>query len=174
MRRPVSEARIRQFLRSLGVEAKENTRVYFAGGATAVLLGWRPTTVDVDIRIHPQRDTVLRAIPRLKEELQLNVELASPADFLPELPGWRDRSTFIAREGKITFYHYDFYSQALSKVQRGHAKDLEDVRRMLMDGLVEPGKALSLFEAIEDELYHFPAIDPASFRRRVEVAFGRR
>jgi hypothetical protein len=52
---------------------------------------------------------------RLKSELDLNVELASPADFIPPLPGWRERSRLIAREGALTFFHYDFYAQALAK-----------------------------------------------------------
>ena len=172
MRRPVDEARIREFLRSLGAAANEETCVYIAGGATAVLVGWRESTIDLDIRIVPDRDPLLRAIPSLKEQLEVNVELASPADFIPELPGWRDRSRYIAREGKATFYHYDFYAQALSKLQRGHARDMEDVRRMLQKGLIEPRKAIELFEAIEKELYRFPAIDPASFRRRVEETFA--
>lgn len=174
MRRPVDEGRIRDFLRAIGAKAKKDARLYFTGGVTAVLYGFRETTVDLDIQIFPEQDAILRAIPALKESLQINVELASPPDFIPELPGWEERSQFIAREGKITFYHYDFYSQALSKLQRGHAKDLEDVRRMVNEGLVEPQKALELFEAIESELYRYPSIDPASFRRRVEAAFRER
>ena len=39
---------------------------------------------------------------------------------------------------------------------------------MIARGLVEPGRARSLFDQIEPELYRFPAIDPASFRARVE------
>jgi hypothetical protein len=171
MRRPVDQARIREFLRAIGAAAVEETRLYFTGGVTAVLHGFRSTTVDLDIRISPERDAVLRAIPALKESLQINVELASPIDFIPELPGWEERSQFIAREGKMTFYHFDFYSQALSKLQRGHAKDLEDVRRLTAEGLVEPEKALALYDAIEGELYRYPSIDPNSFRRRVEAAF---
>jgi hypothetical protein len=46
--------------------------------ATAVLLGWRGTTIDVDFVMRPEDDALLRAIPALKEELQINVELASP------------------------------------------------------------------------------------------------
>jgi hypothetical protein len=174
MRRPVDEARIREFLRSLAAAATEETRVYLTGGATAVLFRWRESTIDLDIRIVPDRDPLLRAIPSLKERLEVNVELAAPDDFIPELPGWRERSRFIAREGKVTYYHYDFYAQALSKLQRGHAKDLEDVRRMLAEGLIEAREAVELFEAIEKDLYRFPAIDPASFRRRVDEALGRR
>jgi hypothetical protein len=172
MRRPVDAARVREFLRALGAEAREETHLYLTGGATAVLLGWRVTTVDLDIKMMPERDSLYRAIPALKEKLEVNVELASPVDFIPELPGWQERSRFIVREGKIDFFHFDFYSQALSKIQRGHTNDLRDVREMLDRKLVEPVKGLELFAAIEANLYRFPAIDPPSFRRRVEEAFG--
>ena len=94
-------------MRAVGRAAPIETRLYFTGGATAVLLGWRSTTVDVDIRFVPETDQVFRAIPSLKEDLQINVELASPADFIPELPGWRERSLFVAREERVFFYHYD-------------------------------------------------------------------
>jgi hypothetical protein len=171
MRRPVDAARIREFLRALGAEAREDTHLYLTGGTTAVLFGWRSTTVDLDIKMIPEHDALFRAIPALKEKLEVNVELASPADFIPELPGWQERSRFIVREGRIDFFHYDLYSQALSKLQRGHAKDLEDVREMIERELVEPEKARELFDAIEDKLFRFPSIDPASFRRRVEAAF---
>lgn len=174
MRRPVDERRVREFLRALGTEAPVETRVYFTGGVTAVLLGWRASTIDLDIRVIPENDALYRAIPRLKETLEVNVELASPADFIPALPGWEDRSRFIAREGKISFYHYDFYSQALSKLQRGHSKDLGDVRKMVDEGWIDPDRALQFFDAIEGDLYRFPAIDPASFRRRVEAGLRRR
>jgi hypothetical protein len=174
MRRPVDATRIREFFRALGAEAREDTHLYLTGGTTAVLIGWRATTVDLDIKMVPEHDALFRAIPALKEKLEVNVELASPADFIPELPGWQERSRFIVREGKIDFFHYDFYSQALSKLQRGHGKDLEDVQEMIERKLVEPRKATELFEAIEGQLYRFPAIDPASFRRRVEAALQRR
>jgi len=173
MRRPVDAARIREFFRALGAEAREEAHLYLTGGTTAVLFGWRSTTVDLDIKMVPEHDALFRAIPALKDKLEVNVELASPADFIPELPGWQERSRFIVREGKIDFFHYDFYSQALSKLQRGHAKDLEDVREMIERELVEPQKAMELFEAMEGQLYRFPSIDPASFRRRVEASFRR-
>ena len=39
----------------------------------------------------------------------MNVELASPSDFILPLPGWEERSVFIERFGKVSFFHYDFY-----------------------------------------------------------------
>jgi uncharacterized nucleotidyltransferase DUF6036 len=101
------------------------------GGATAVLHGWRPTTIDVDLVMRPEDDTLLRAIPDLKEELQINVELASPLDFIPVPPGWEDRGTFICQMGRVRFFHFDLYAQALAKVERGHRQDLADVREMI-------------------------------------------
>ncbi len=172
MREPVSAERIREFARALASHARGEVRIYLTGGATAVLRGWRPTTVDIDLKIVPDSDPLLRALPELKERFRLNIELASPDDFIPELPGWQDRSPFIAREGTVSFFHYDPYAQALAKIERGHEQDLRDVDRAIAERLIERTRLLELFEAIEPQLYRFPAIDPKAFRRAVE-AVGR-
>lgn len=75
---------------------------------------------------------MLRAIPLLKERLQLNVELASPDQFIPVAPGWEDRSPLITKIGRVTFRHYDFCAEALAKIERGHGRDLADVDAMRM------------------------------------------
>jgi hypothetical protein len=164
--------RIQRLLEAFGRAARSDVRVHLVGGATAVLLGWRGTTIDVDFVMRPEDDALLRAIPALKEELQINVELASPADFIPIPPGWEDRGTFVARIGRVTFFHFDLYAQALAKVERGHRQDLADVHEMLARGLIERGRALEYFARIEPDLYRFPALDPPSFRRAVQEAFG--
>ncbi|HEV8232517.1 MAG TPA: DUF6036 family nucleotidyltransferase [Thermoanaerobaculia bacterium] len=168
MRDLADGARIRRLMQVLSEAADRETRVYFTGGASAVLIGWRRTTIDVDLRFVPDSDRLLRAIPSLKETLRINVELASPSDFIPELPGWQERSRFIGTEGRLSFFHYDFYSQALAKIERGHAQDVGDVEEMLRRGLVEPQRALDLFAGIEPLLYRYPAINPAEFRRAAE------
>jgi hypothetical protein len=172
MRALADAGRIRRFMEALGAEAKDDARAYFTGGATAVLSGWRPSTIDVDLKLVPESDLLLQAIPRLKERLQVNVELASPDDFIPVPVGWEDRSPFIARHGHLSFHHFDLYSQTLAKLERGHAQDLVDVRTMLDRGLIEAHRGLTYFDAIEPELYRYPAVDPASFRRAVQAAFG--
>lgn len=160
--------RIHRFMCALGAASPAEARVYFTGGATAVLHGWRASTIDVDIRVVPEHDALFRAIPQLKEQLQINVELASPDQFIPVKEGWEDRSPFVGREGRVSFHHFDLYAQALSKIERGHAQDVEDVREMLGRGLVERAALAAYFEAIAPYLYRYPAIDPASFRRAVE------
>jgi len=156
---------------AFGAAAEARARVYLTGGATAVLLGWRPSTIDVDLKLVPEHDALLRAIPALKETLHINVELASPADFIPVAPGWEDRSPFVADVGRLSFYHFDLYAQALAKVERGHAQDLGDVRELLARRLIEPGRALEYFERIEPELYRYPALHGPSFRSAVEEVF---
>lgn len=173
MREVTSAAKVQAFMRALGRDVRRPARIYFVGGSSAVIEGWRQSTVDVDLKIEAEQDAVFSCLPKIKEELHINIELASPSDFIPELPGWRDRSVFIAREGPVDFFHYDFYSQALAKIERGHALDLVDVGEMIRRGLVEPSAALELFGRIEPELHRFPAIDPATFRRAVEAAFSK-
>ena len=169
MRRLADAERIRGFLKELAREAEADAAVYLTGGATAVLIGWRETTIDADILIVPEHDSLYRALPHLKEELQLNVEIASPAHFIPELPGWRERSLLIERAGRVSFYHYDPYSQVLAKIERGHAKDLADVAQFLDRALVEPQRLRELFEAIVPRLHRYPAVDPPSFRKRLDA-----
>jgi uncharacterized nucleotidyltransferase DUF6036 len=168
MREKVSTEQLEKFMKAVGRAGKKNARIYFVGGATAVLLGWRDTTIDVDLKIVPEVDEILRALPRLKEDLQLNIELASPDDFIPPLPGWEERSRYIGKEGSIEFFHYDFYAQALAKIERGHNTDLLDVRHMIEGGFIERSRLLQLFSKIEDKLYKYPAVDRKSFREAVE------
>jgi hypothetical protein len=172
MRPPVDATRLRELARSLGRVASVPTRVYLTGGASAVLEGWRGSTVDVDLRLEPDVDDLLRELPALKERLGVNIELASPPDFIPELPGWRERSPLVFQEGSVYVHHFDFYSQALSKIERGFRQDLDDVRMMVESGLVQPARLGELYEAIEPELYRYPAIDPAVFRAKVEAMLG--
>jgi hypothetical protein len=142
--------------------------MYLTGGATAVLEGWRDSTVDIDVRFEPDSDAALSRIKDLKEELAVNVKLASPLDFLPPLNGWRDRSRFRFREGNLEVFDFDPYSQALSKLQRGFDLDLKDVQSMVSSGQVEPEQLLELYEGVEPELFRFPAVDPPSLRAAVE------
>ena len=163
-------AKVREFMRFVGDRAKGAGRIYLTGGASAVLVGWRSTTVDVDIKLDPEPPGVFDAIARAKELLDMNVELAAPDDFIPALPGWRSRSVFIARHGPVAFLHYDFHAQALAKIERGHSQDLEDVQAMRRLQLIKPGRLSDLFDAVEPDLARYPAIDPASFRDQVREA----
>lgn len=118
-----------------------------------------------------ESDAMLRAIPALKERLSVNVELASPDQFIPVPQGWEQRSPVITRTGRVTVRHYDFVAQALSKIERGHTRDVEDVEAMLARGLISAPQVREMFARMELELYRFPSIDPPSFRSAVDAMF---
>jgi hypothetical protein len=168
MREPLTADNLQAFMKALAASVTTPSRIYLVGGATAVLLGWRDSTIDIDLKIIPESDEILRSLPELKEQLHLNIELASPSDFIPELPGWQERSRFIQQEGKLAFYHYDFYAQALAKIERGHQIDSHDVNQLIARGLVDPQRLRELFFTIEDQLYLHPALDRSIFRQAVE------
>jgi hypothetical protein len=140
-------------------------RVYLVGGGTAVYLGWRASSIDVDL--FSDQEAVFRDIQAIKERLNVNIEFARPEDFVPPLKGSADRHVFVDTVGSISFHHYDPYAQALSKIVRGFQRDLEDARMFIHSGLVEPRKLRALVSAIPDSAY---AGYPTLSRRAVEQA----
>ena len=173
MRANADAERVRAVARELARVARSDTTVYLTGGATAVIEGWRQSTVDIDLRLEPDSDQLLRRIAEVKNDLDVNIELASPPDFIPELPGWRDRSPFVLQEGRVTVRHFDPYSQALSKIERGFDLDRSDVEAMIDQELVEPGRLRELFDQIEPQLFRYPAIDAADLRAKLDRTLTR-
>jgi hypothetical protein len=101
MRALADADRIRRFMRALGAAASVDTRVYFTGGATAVLQGWRSSTIDVDIRIVPESDPVFRAIPQLKDDIRHAVP--EPPDG-PTDPGDSNKSSGVQENRRVTYW----------------------------------------------------------------------
>jgi hypothetical protein len=172
VREVADRSRIESFLAALARAATTETTVFLVGGTSAVLEGWRHSTVDIDLVMRPESDAILRAIPELKERLHVNVELASPDQFLPVPSGWEERSPIVKRVPPVTFRHYDFCAQALAKIERGHGRDIADVGAMLARGLITGPEVRAMFSRMEPELYRFPSIDAASFRRAVDAMFA--
>jgi hypothetical protein len=167
MRAETTKAKLETFMAALGQRLRGPGRIYLTGGATAVLHGWRAMTIDVDLKPDPEPLGLFEALATLKDELDINVELASPDQFIPAVPGWRERSLFIVRHGQVEFFHYDPYGQVLSKLQRRHERDLRDVESFWQTGLVQKERLRELFVRIKPELIRYPAIDPATFETAV-------
>jgi len=168
MRRKVTIETLKQFMQELAAAAQSPGKVYFTGGATALLLGFREQTIDIDIKMDPEPKGAFEAIAELKNRLDLNVELASPDDFIPAAPDWRERSRHIASIGRVQFFHYDFSLQALAKLERGHVQDLEDVASLVRGGHVTVDELRAKFALIEPDLLRYPAVDAQQFRKKVE------
>ena len=171
MGREVSNAaKVRLLMRQLGEQATSPGRIYLVGGTSAVLVGWRETAAGVDLKLDPEPGGIFEAIARAKDELDLHIELAAPDDFIPALPEWRERSPFVVRHGVVDFHHYDFYGQALAKIERGHELDLQDVAAMRRRGLIEAPQLAAFFTAIEGDLLRFPGIDASAFAAQLRHA----
>ncbi len=153
-------------MREFGRIVSTPARVYLVGGGTAVLHGWRPMTADIDVKCLSAID-LGPMLSEIKQRLNINIELASPDQFIPPLPDWEHRSLFIQREGCTDFFHYDLYSQALAKLERGFERDMSDDAAMISDGKVERPRLLELFVAIRGSLDQYPALDPPSFEQAV-------
>jgi len=136
---------------------RRSYRVYLMGGGTAVYSGWRESTIDADLS--SDDDAIFRDVQGIKERLQLNIEFARPEDFVPALSGSGDRHLFIDTIGKVSFYHYDPYSQLLSKVVRGFNRDMQDAENLVRSGMVDPQIFHALVKRIPERAYsRYPAL----------------
>src|SRR6185437_1020442 len=85
MRPNVDRQTIERFLMELGRQFHRQGRVYLVGGAALVHAGIRPgssaTTQDIDLEV--ASGDLYQTIRQLKQQLNINIEFASPRDFLP-------------------------------------------------------------------------------------------
>lgn len=167
MRNEITRERLEILMSALGQVAprRGSFRVYFVGGGTAVYLGWRRSTIDVDLC--SDQEAVFESIQTIKERLNINIEFARPEDFVPPIEGTKDRHVFIQKEGPIDFFHYDPYAQLLSKIVRGFDRDIADARDYIRSGMVDPHSFRTLVASIPDSAY---AKYPSLSRRGVENA----
>lgn len=101
-----------------------------------VFEGLRQQTMDVDLVIevaNADHGALIQVIREVKQTLDINVEEASPSDFIPLPAGYANRHIFIGTFGQVNVFHFDLYSTSLSKVERGRRQDLRDVVLLLQD-----------------------------------------
>jgi hypothetical protein len=148
-------------------------RVFFVGGGTAVLEGWRTSTIDADL--YSDRDDIFRDIQAIKERLKLNIEFARPEDFVPALAGSDTRHVFIEKVGTVSFHHYDPYAQLLSKIVRGFDRDMQDARSFVASGMVDAKRFRSLVSRIPGAAYaKYPGLSRQAVLDAVEDFLSRR
>lgn len=138
MRAPADRERIERFLTRLGALTHEPGRLYRVGGTTMVYEGFRATTIDIDLLVEAgDPSPIIAAIRSLKDALDINVEFASPRDFIPLPAGWRERGIYVGRFGALDVFHFDLYSVALSKIERGTERDFQDVIALVRSGRID-------------------------------------
>ena len=151
LRQRVDRARIESFLKRLGEQFRRPARIYLVGGTTVVYEAIRQQTVDIDLVLEvssADHGELIQAIRELKDSLAINVEEASPGDFIPLPAGYENRHEFVGRFGSLDVLHFDLYSTALSKIERGRVQDIEDVLALLRAGRIKWDRLKELFDEI--------------------------
>ena len=166
MRENSTQTKIKTFMGLLGKRISQPITVYFTGGATAVLLGFRTSTIDVDLKFEPDLQEMYQAIRHIKEEFNMNIELASPDHFVPPLPGWKERNIFIEKTGQVSFYHYDLYTQVLAKIERGWEVDLQDAKNFVRHS-VEVDTLMKFFYQAQEDFIRYPSIEPKKLEQKL-------
>jgi hypothetical protein len=169
MRDRLTRESLQALMRELARSAKSQRhyRVYLVGGGTAVLEGWRDSSIDADL--YAKQDDIFRDVQNIKERLNLNIEFARPEDFVPPLEGSGTRHVFIETVSRVSFYHYDPYAQLLSKVVRGFARDLVDAKAFVTSGMVDPDQFRKLVQGIPESVYSkYPRLSAGGVRAAVD------
>lgn len=180
-REPATRARIDLFLARLGRIFRGAGRLYLVGGTMMVYDGLRTQTQDVDYTVQmnaADEQDFIAAMVRLKRDLNLNVEPASPGDFIPLPQGWQERSRFLGRYGSLDVFAFDPIATALSKIARGLQRDIDDVLALLAAGRITLAALAAAFEEIVPRLERESVrVDEDDFRRKfaafTDLAQGR-
>jgi hypothetical protein len=148
MRQRVGQQEIEQFLVQVG-RTRQPGRLYLVGGAAMVHRGIRPgQTLDIDIQITVDPANLTAQIAQLKQRLNMNIEFASPADFMPLPAQWETRSEFLKRYGQVDVFYFDWYSIALSKMQRANRQDVVDVQLLVRQGFIDLAELDRLYQDV--------------------------
>jgi len=170
VRNELTRDRLRGLMKEIAKRAPRRGgpfHVYLVGGGTAVLAGWREASIDADL--FSEQKAVFRDIQEIKEHLNLNVEFVRPEYFVPPLPDTESRHVLLEQMGSVHYYHYDPYSQLLSKVVRGFTRDLADARAFVRCGMVDVERFRVLVAAIQPSAFaRYPNLSPGGVRQAVE------
>ena len=167
MRAETDAAKLMAFMAELGNRVRGPGRIYFADGATALLHGWRSTTIDVDLKPDPEPPGLFEALAVLKDEIDINKNWPARINSYRLCLVGASAVCLSRVTGNSSFFITILYGQTLSKLQRRHDRDIQDARSFLRDGLIDVARLLEMFEQIEPELIRYPAVDAASFRSAV-------
>jgi hypothetical protein len=178
MRQNVGRGDIEDFLTQVG-RTRQPGRLYITGGAALVHRGIRTgRTLDIDLQIAVDPADLMGHIARLKQKLNINIEFASPGDFMPLPTQWEARSEFVKRYGQVDVFYFDWYSIALSKIQRGSGQDVLDIRSLVQQGFIEPGELDRLYQDVLNKIgvppYDrlFPNLSRQQFTQRYQSVRG--
>ena len=156
MRQRVGQQEIEHFLVQVG-RTRQPGRLYLTGGVALVHRGIRPgQTLDIGIQITVDPANLTSQIAQLKQKMNINIEFASPGDFIPLPTQWETRSEFIKRYGQVDMFYFDWYSIALSKMQRANRQDVVDVQLLVRQGFIDLNEHDALYQNVLNKIGNSP------------------
>ncbi len=173
MRRSVDKTTIESFLQELGRTFHKPGRLYLVRGAALVHSGVRSGfTEDIDVQVNGANEgDLIVAIQKLIERLQINIEFAAPGDFMPLPSQWEAQARFVGRYGSIDVFYFDFYSIALSKIERGNNRDIADVKLLVQQGIITLDELDKAYQEVLAQLGkgRYPRVTPQRFAERYQA-----
>jgi hypothetical protein len=173
VRQRTDRERLSRFLQALGRRLRQPVRFYLVGGSVLIDLGLRSSTLDIDYVAFADDPTVLaeleQAIRVLKNDLDVNVEPASPADFLPIPQTVLERSKYVGRRGRLEVYYYHLPSQVIAKAARGLEQDLADAERLISAGEVAWSDVEATWQEIRASRTGWVRYEPKEIDQRLEL-----
>lgn len=107
--------------------------------------------------------------------MNINVEFASPGDFIPLPTQWEARSEFIKRYDQVDVFYFDWYSIALSKMQRANRQDVVDVQLLVRQGFIDLNELDALYQNVLNRIGNppydrlLPNLSPQQFSQHYQA-----
>ena len=170
MRPNVDKKAIESFLQQLGRTFRKPGRLYLVGGAALVHAGVRAgftQVIDIQVGGANEGDLII-SIQRLIQQMQINIEFASPKDFIPLPSQWEAHAQYVGRYGEVEVFYFDFYSIALSKIERGTTRDIEDVKLLVQQQRIGLDELDAAYQEVFAQLGkgRYPKVIPERFAER--------
>ncbi len=166
----VTKQQVEQFLQELGRAFRGRGRIYLLGGAALVHAGvrCRPTQ---DIGLVVTRGDLYQAARKVAQVMNITLEFTSLSLWIPLPSQWEMMSRYVGRYGKIDVFYLDFYAVALSKMNRGNDRDINDVKLLLQQGLLSLAELDTDYGEVVANMGkgRYPRMDPQQFARRYQA-----
>ena len=147
--RLVDRKRLQAFLERLNMALDQPGQFF----CLAILLhgeALKQESADIDLQIVETDDPIplLDAIAQAGDFIETRVDVMRLAQEMPLPEGYEERAEPAADFGKLTVYHFDPYSIALTKLARSATKDINDIEAMLRSGLIDCERLHNHFESV--------------------------
>ena len=159
---------VMMFLEQLGENYPHRTDFYLLGGSALSLLGSPRLTADIDYTSDESDPLLAQWVEQLADRHELDIEAVPIDEFIPLPLGAESRHRKIGQFNRVSAYIFDPYSIALSKVDRGFDKDIEDIQFLLTHNFIELDRLASMVDAALPYTVQYD-LDPSTMRRTLAL-----